>query len=200
MRTGIFGGTFNPPHKGHAEALRCFISSARLDRVLIIPNFLPPHKEIPENWASFEDRLEMCRIAFAEAVGGTPAEFSDIEKRLYEKTGEKSYTWKTVEKLLETDDTLCLYVGTDMFLTLDKWKKPEYLFENTEIWAMPRGNPDDREIPDFKLKLEKDFPNANITLITTPPIDASSTEVRAGDFGLISRDLRKYIAEKGLYQ
>jgi len=200
MRTGIFGGTFNPPHKGHAEALRCFISSAELDRVLIIPTYLPPHKDTGDGWVDFDTRLEMCKIAFEGVTHGFPTEFSDIERRLSQKTGEKNYTYKTVEALLETGDTLCLYVGTDMFLTLDRWKCPEYLFENTEIWAMPRGNPDDTEIPAFKKKLEQSFKAAKIKLITTPPTDASSTEVRAGDFGLISSRLRKYIVEKGLYQ
>ena len=142
MRIGIFGGTFNPPHKGHAEALRCFITSANLDRVLIIPNYLPPHKDVPKDWADFNTRLEMCRIAFEGVLGDFPSEFSDIEKRLFEKNGDKSYTYKTVEALLNKEGTLCLYVGTDMFLTLDRWKNPEYLFENTEIWAMPRGNSD----------------------------------------------------------
>ena len=200
MRTGIFGGTFNPPHKGHAEALRCFISSAGLDRVLIIPTYSPPHKDTGDGWVDFDTRLEMCHIAFEDVTGDFPSEFSDIEKRLFEKTGEKNYTWKTVEALLETGDTLCLYVGTDMFLTLNRWKRPEYLFANTEIWAMPRGNPNDVEIPEFKKRLEAEFPNSSINLITTPPTDASSTEVRAGDFGLISNKLREYIAKKGLYQ
>lgn len=200
MRTGIFGGTFNPPHKGHAEALRCFISSASLDRVLIIPNYLPPHKDTDNGWVDFDTRLEMCRIAFESVLGDFPSEFSDIEMRLYKQTGEKNYTYKTVEALLNTGDTLCLYVGTDMFLTLDRWKNPEYLFANTEIWAMPRGNPNDSEIPEFKKKLESEFPTAKINLITTPPTDASSTEVRAGDFGLISSRLREYVVEKGLYQ
>lgn len=200
MRTGIFGGTFNPPHKGHAEALRCFIASARLDRVLIIPTYMPPHKETGDGCVDFDTRLEMCRIAFNDTLGDFPSEFSDIEKRLFEKNGEKNYTWKTVEALLETGDTLCLYVGTDMFLTLDKWKRPEYLFENTEIWAMPRGNPDDVEIPNQKKRLEKSFPTSKINIITTPPTDASSTEVRSGDFGLISSRLRDYIVKKRLYK
>ena len=200
MRIGIFGGTFNPPHKGHAEALRCFISSARLDKVLIIPTYVPPHKETGADWVDFDTRLEMCRIAFESVLGNFPSEFSDIEKRLSGESGEKNYTWKTVEALLKTEDTLCLYVGTDMFLTLDKWKNSEYLFANTEIWAMPRGNPHDVEIPEFKKTLEQRFPSARINLITTPPTDASSTEVRAGDFGLISRRMREYIIEKGLYQ
>ena len=52
----------------------------------------------------------------------------------------------------------------------------------------------------IKLKLERDYPQAKINLITTPPTDASSTEVRAGDFGLISREVREYIIKKGLYQ
>ena len=120
MRTGIFGGAFNPVHKGHTNALEAFIRSAGLDRVYIIPTYAPPHKELPSESADFDERLEMCRIAFSELESECELIFSDIEKRLYLETGEKNYTYITVQKLASKDDTLCLYVGTDMFLILDK--------------------------------------------------------------------------------
>ncbi|MBQ5746398.1 MAG: nicotinate-nicotinamide nucleotide adenylyltransferase, partial [Clostridia bacterium] len=139
MSIGIFGGAFNPPHLGHRRALESFIAKLSLDKVYIIPSFLSPHKEIPESSASFEDRLEMCRLAFS----GVSAEvvFSDIERRLYDKTGKKSYTSGTVKALDEKKPFL--FVGSDMFFTLESWNEADFLFKSVRFAVMSRE--DDRE-------------------------------------------------------
>lgn len=199
MRRGIFGGTFNPAHKGHREALRAFILSARLDTVYVIPTFTPPHKDIPDKWADFEDRLEMCRLAFSDLDGICEIVFSDIEKQLFNETGEKSYTYMTVERLYKPQDTLCLYVGTDMFLTLDKWRNSDYLLSHVEVWVMPRGDKRDSEIPSFKEFLKEGFEGCIVEIINETPIDASSTEIRSGNLGLLPESVREYIDRKGLY-
>ena len=58
MKLGIYGGTFSPPHKGHVDSAKAFCSQLELDRLLIIPTNLPPHKELSEE-ASADDRLKM---------------------------------------------------------------------------------------------------------------------------------------------
>ena len=65
MKTGIYGGTFNPIHLGHLHILQEFIRRLSLDRVLLIPTRVPPHKQA-ESLAEAEDRLEMCRLAAGE--------------------------------------------------------------------------------------------------------------------------------------
>ena len=47
MRVGIYGGTFNPPHVGHIKAAEAFVNTVKLDKLFIIPDFLPPHKAHP---------------------------------------------------------------------------------------------------------------------------------------------------------
>ncbi len=200
MRTGIFGGTFNPVHKGHTNALDCFIRSAKLDRVYIIPTYSPPHKEMPSESADFDERLEMCRIAFSELETECELIFTDIEKRLCLETGERNYTYITVQRLMEKEDTLCLYVGTDMFLILDKWKNADLLLSSVEVWVMPRCDEKDSEIPSFKKALEEKFPQCRINVIGDPPTDASSTEIRSGNFGLLNSGVREYIVKKGFYK
>ena len=69
MRTGILGGTFNPPHLGHLHAAELAHRALNLDRVLFIPTNIPPHKVLPENTASAEDRCEMVRRLTAEKRG-----------------------------------------------------------------------------------------------------------------------------------
>lgn len=200
MRAGIFGGTFNPPHLGHARALECFIEKAMLDKVYVIPTYLPPHKALPEKRAGFEDRLNMCSLAFSSLDKRCEIVFSDIEKRLFEKDGEKSYTWKTLE-LLKNDGekNLCLYMGTDMFLTLDKWKRPDFILKTTEIWVMPREDSQEASLVDFKNTLVKKYPDSSINIIDSSPLSASSTDVRRGGFTLLSPEVREYIVSKGLY-
>lgn len=63
MRLGIFGGTFNPPHMGHIRLVTAIADKLQLDRVLIIPASVPPHKHVL-NLARSRDRFEMCRLSF----------------------------------------------------------------------------------------------------------------------------------------
>ena len=62
-RIGIYGGTFNPPHLGHIQAAAQAIDALGLDRLLLIPDRIAPHKVMPSNSASPEQRLEMLRLA-----------------------------------------------------------------------------------------------------------------------------------------
>ena len=65
MKTGIYGGTFNPPHIGHVKAAATAIASLGLDRLIVLPTGEPPHKQIPEGSPSGEQRLEMVKLAFS---------------------------------------------------------------------------------------------------------------------------------------
>ena len=63
MKIGIYGGTFNPPHLGHITAAKAVFQMLELDRLLLIPAGIPPHKAMPEGSASADQRLEMTRLA-----------------------------------------------------------------------------------------------------------------------------------------
>lgn len=193
-RIGIYGGTFNPPHIGHVEAARAFKKQMRLDELLIIPTFLPPHKDYSSS-ISCEDRLEMCRIAFSDVES---ASVSDMEI----KRGGKSYTYLTLEELSSDATELFMFCGTDMLLTLDTWMKPERIFELASVCYIRRESDDatadmiERKKTEYKTKY-----GAVIYSITADVIDISSTEIRE------SRSARKYlpdgvlsfINERGLY-
>ncbi len=200
MRTGIFGGAFNPAHKGHTASLLAFVKSASLSRVLVIPSYISPHKDAPENSATFEERCEMCSLAFPKEIDGCEVVISDIEKTLFLKNGEKSYTYKTVEALMDKgENDLCLFVGSDMFLTLDIWKKAEFILSNCEIYTIARNEGEDETLLNFSQKLKKDFKVKKIHIIASPPCPASSTDARAGAMTLLDTQVRDYILEKGIY-
>ena len=88
MRIAIYGGSFNPPHLGHMEAARTVAAELAPDKLLIIPDNIPPHKEVEPGCPTAEERLELCRLAFRDVPG---AEVSDMEIR---RQG-KSYTAHT---------------------------------------------------------------------------------------------------------
>ena len=96
MKIGIYGGTFDPPHLGHMEAARTALEQMNLDRLIIIPDCEPPHKDLAEEAATPQQRLEMAAL-MADGLGPR-AEVSDLEIR---REG-KSYTADTVEALHET--------------------------------------------------------------------------------------------------
>ena len=118
MRIGILGGTFDPIHLGHLAAARAAIECAHLDRVLVVPTGVPPHR--PPTMAGAHDRLEMSRLATA---GDPRFEVSDIELR---RAGP-SYTVETLRALrrLHPDDEMFLILGWDAAKLMDTWHEPE---------------------------------------------------------------------------
>ncbi len=171
-RIGVFGGTFAPFHKGHAQGLNAFLRLADLDRCLVIPSGIPPHKT---KTALFSDqqRLQMTALA-CEAIHGVTV--SDWEL----KQEGRSYTYKTLSWLKEQNphDQLVLFVGSDMFLTLQQWYRPEEIFASAEIAAFSRTGEDFKKLNAHAETLKKDFPQAKIRVYTEPPFPVSSTEIR----------------------
>ena len=109
MKIGIFGGTFNPPHKGHSRMVEKMAEELELDKVIIIPNKVPTHKRC-DDLADNKDRLAMCKIAF----NNPKYEISTMEM----DRETDSYTIYTVEDLRKKypNDDLYLIIGSDMFL------------------------------------------------------------------------------------
>ena len=142
MKIGIYGGTFDPPHLGHMEAARAALEQMNLDRLIIIPDCEPPHKDLVEDAATPQQRLEMVAL-MADGLGPR-AEASDLEIR---REG-KSYTADTVEELHEQfpEDELWLLMGTDMFLTVQNWYQPERIFQYAGVAAFARSEEDSEEL------------------------------------------------------
>ena len=195
-RVGIFGGTFNPPHIGHIEAAKAFVSEAELDELLIIPAFIPPHKEYLSS-VGCDERLEMCRLAFSDIE---KTKISDIEIA----RGGKSYTYLTLQELSDEDVELYLLCGTDMILTMDAWKNPDVIFSLCTICYIRRESlADITNMIEAKCKEYVECYNADILPIISDVIEISSSEIRQGNKD-ISRYLKKevldYVIEKGLYK
>ncbi len=195
IRLGIYGGTFSPPHKGHIEAAEAFVKEMRLDKLLIIPTFIPPHKAASEE-ASPEYRLEMCRLAFSHIPN---TEISDMEI----KRGGKSYTYLTLEELKSEDNELFFLCGTDMILTFDQWKNYEYIFKLATI-CYARRECDGKNTEKIEEKIRQyEKIGANIIKISHNVTEVSSTEIRESfdikDNPFLTPEVSEYIRNFGLY-
>ena len=199
-RLGIYGGTFSPPHLGHVGAAKSFYGAVPLDKLLIIPDFLPPHKQI-DGEISADDRIEMCKLAFADVKG---AEVSDIEI----KRGGKSYTALTLAELSSDENELYFLCGTDMFLTFGEWYKPEEIFKLATICFVRRENDKENDL-EIQRRTEEYINrfSARIIQISAPVTEISSSELRIAIkedderlVELLPSSVLKYIKERGLYK
>ena len=178
MKIGIYGGTFNPPHLGHLAAARTALDALKLDKLILMPAAVPPHKVLPENSPAQEHRLAMVeRMADAMERPGA-VEVSTLE---LEREG-KSYTSDTLEAIHRQypEAELWLLMGTDMFLTLHLWHEPGTILRLAGICAFGRSEQDGEAVfaPQREF-LSKTYPDARIATITLPGlVDISSTQLR----------------------
>ena len=175
MKIGIYGGTFNPPHLGHMAAAKAAVAALGLDKLLLIPAAIPPHKALPSDTPAPEYRLAMVE-KWADGMGAG-AEVSALE---LEREG-KSYTSDTLRAIRQTypDAELWLLMGTDMFLTLHLWHEPEVILSLAGVCAFGRTEQDGEAMfAPQRDYLQQHF-HAKITTITLPGlVDISSTRLR----------------------
>ena len=199
LRIGIYGGTFSPPHKGHIAAAKAFMEQMWLDILYVIPTATPPHKEMEVD-VSAKDRLEMCRLAFEELDGVC---VSDLEIA----RGGKSYTVDTLRELSGEDRRLFFLCGTDMMLTLDRWKDPAEIFKLCYPVYIRRDN--DRTLDDVIIQKIAEYHQKYgkvVRRIVTEPLELSSHEVREAIAlekslkDMIPPAVETYLREHHLYQ
>ena len=196
-RVGVYGGTFAPVHNGHVAAARAFYEQMKLDRVLIIPDRIPPHKTI-DDADEPERRLDMCRLAF-DSEG---MQVSDMELH---RQGA-SYTVDTLRQLSAPGRKLFLLCGTDMMLTFDQWREFEEIFRLCCPVYIRREN--DASLNEKIIaKNSEYFRKYGVAFrrIVTDPLEISSSQirrmVRAGEsiHSLAPDEVEKYIIENRLY-
>jgi nicotinate-nucleotide adenylyltransferase len=124
----LFGGSFNPPHQGHAIAIEGLRENPGVKGTLVIPSYGTPLKRVA---VSFEDRLEMARLAFSHL-----AEVSDIEGR--EKI---SCTWQLLERFQGLHGKVAFVIGTDQFSSLRAWVRFPWVLTLAD-WIVLLRKPD----------------------------------------------------------
>ena len=199
-RIGVFGGTFDPPHRGHTSAALSAMRELELDFVLmVVAN--DPWQKTSRNEASLKvgdfivssshDRLEMLKGALKEH-DGLIADDMEIAR------GGRTYTIDTVFELSDRfpDSDFFLLIGADVAKDFDSWHEPQKICEKVEVVVLTRPGTDRGEIDaDWK------FPVLDI-----PDIDVSAEDIRSRVSKgqpveeMISTSVEEYILSAKLYQ
>ena len=196
MKTGILGGSFNPPHKSHIELCEFVRQEIGLDKIVLIPTGEHPFKS--KVGVSKFDRYEMCRIA-VEGMEGY--EVSDIEI----SKDAPSYTYDTISALRSDGNTDEYYFisGSDLIFQLTWWKNLRGLSKLITFATVLRDGVDNSEILVEAEKLNRAFGTKIILLESNSPAGYSSTEIRNDIFAAkdaLNEKVYEYIMSKGLYQ
>lgn len=202
MITALFGGSFDPVHLGHVNAVKSLLkSSLAPDRVIIMPAFVNPFKAglDTENRANCKDRLQMCRLAFEKLPR---CEVSDYE--IKKKT--PSYTADTLEYLsgLYPEDKLILTVGSDSLATLPTWNRFRDIIRIAHIAAVSRSPEESHRIEVYAENVRA--LGGRVKIIETEPFDISSTEIRkkivnSKDISCyVDKNVVQYIMSKSIYK
>lgn len=172
MKIAVYGGSFNPPHLGHEQAVRSVLNCLHPDQLLIMPARVAPHKEMSPDTPPEEERVALCRLAFGGMEG---VEISELEMH---RTG-KSYTSDTIRQLkqLYPGDEILFVMGTDMILSLETWHEPEYILANAQLAVLLRGDPEDEKVRGHIAMLEQKY-GVTIQLLNAPVLPAASTDIR----------------------
>lgn len=181
MSICIFPGSFNPIHEGHLKMAKYALEKYGFEKIIFIPAYLPPHKEIDKNLA--KHRYRMVELAIST---NSKFDISDIE---YQSEG-KSYSLITVQKIIEQykiEGRLNFIIGTDAFAKINSWYKPEELKNLVHFIVFPRKGDEISGLEDWDYEItEMAF------------VDISSTEIRGGKYNNLD-NVEDYIKNNGLY-
>ena len=204
---GIFGGTFDPVHKGHTGIIKNLFELIPLDKVIVIPNGIPPHRKAS---VSSEERLRMVSSAF-KGLENVVIDNREIQKK------DPSYAISTLRELIEEnpEHSLVWIMGSDAFAEIDSWYQWQDFIKMINIIVMVRPN---HEIPieseAYKLlqkshTVDKDSltsGNGKILLLKIRPIEISSTDIRnkiikGSDVSeFLLEEVNELINKRNLYQ
>ncbi|MBE7058782.1 MAG: nicotinate-nucleotide adenylyltransferase [Ruminococcaceae bacterium] len=198
MRTGIFGGTFDPIHNGHLLSAIAIKEILGFDRILFIPTGEPPHK-IARNITSAADRLAMVKCAI-EGKAGFEVSDIEVERKNY------TYTYDTLvelQKNAQQDEEFSMIIGADTLADVFNWHRSEDVFKLCSFVAMQRPGTQNES---FALNLEKARnAGAKVETVEIPQYDISSTNIRTAiakgeDVSeYIPKPVNEYIKEKNIY-
>ena len=194
-KIAIFGGTFNPVHSEHVSLVKSAIKELNLDKLIVMPTYLSPHKTSKS--APAEDRLAMLKLAFSDEKNVEISDFEILKKG-------KSYTYQTVEHFYSKNTTLYFLVGGDMLIDFKKWKFPERILSCATLAVFDREKvfvDYQKEQEYFKKTFGKQFIKLNYQ-----GLDFSSTKIRTylklnlSLDGLMPNAVCEYVKENKVFE
>ncbi len=167
MKIGIFGGTFNPVHRGHITIANNFRDKYHLDKLVFIPNNVSPFKTDFIDIAPAEHRLKMLELAIADEADFSIDDFEIMRD-------EVSYTIDTVNYMKEKypNAQLLLLIGTDQAINFHKWKDYNTILQKAIVVIARRRSADIEKQEQISPALK------NSAFLDNDYIDISSSEIR----------------------
>jgi nicotinate-nucleotide adenylyltransferase len=165
MTTGLLGGAFDPPHRGHVALAHAAIERFGLERLVVVVTGDPPHKDVETD---AETRFRLADAAFAEIPG------LELSRHELERTGP-SHTVDTARWAEREWGDVVFLVGADEFADFLRWKEPDEILEHVRLGVATRpGYPRERldEVLSGLRRPER------VELFEIPSVDVSSTEIR----------------------
>ena len=199
MRIALFGGTFDPPHRGHLGAATLATQAFHLDKVLFAPVGVQPLKE-GRPTTPFAHRLAMVRLACEEDPRFEPSLIDSPRPNR-----APNYTVDTLTTLHQRYPAATLFslVGADSFLSLPHWKSPRRLLALAQWIVISRPGSPLGDISALGLTPEE---LRRVHCIETMHDEVSATDLRrrlaAGEdcTGLLTAAVSQYIRKHGLYR
>ncbi|HEY6248938.1 MAG TPA: nicotinate-nucleotide adenylyltransferase [Candidatus Angelobacter sp.] len=219
MKLALFGGTFDPVHRGHLAVARAAAKKFDLDVIYFVPADLPPHKG-NRNLTEFQHRFAMLALA-------TAGEGRFVPSLLEADSGQPNYSIRTVRRLksaLSKSDTLYFLIGIDAFMEISTWKQPVQLLSECDFIVASRPG---YELADMVEALPErirpagavlaalrrqpssgaiELPQARIHLLSGVKEPVSSTQIRAAALKSVQQLSRyvpatvaRYIKKEHLY-
>lgn len=171
MKILLFGGTFDPPHKGHMNNLQAAMDCVQPDKVIVMPAGIPPHKKASTTDAAL--RLAMCECFTALSP---KVEVSDWEVR----QGGRNYSVNTVEMLHSRypADSLYMCVGSDMLLGFTRWYRWQDILRMTALVVESREAGDAAALHAAAEELRRQ--GATVLLAQAQAFPCASSDIRSG--------------------
>src|SRR5438270_9136818 len=133
MNIGLFGGTFDPVHRGHVALARAALESCKLHRIYFVPANVPPHKP-RHSLTAFAHRFAMLALATASEKAFVPSMLEAPQENPSARKNrepEPNYSIDTIRRLkssLKGSDRLFLMIGMDAFSEIAQWHEADALF------------------------------------------------------------------------
>lgn len=193
MKIGVFGGSFNPPHKMHLNIGLELVNKQYVDKVIYVPT--GSKYKYKNNLLPDKNRLEMLEILTKK--------YANLNVNDHELKDEVVYTCETLAyfKELYPNDDIYFVCGADNLSYIDKWKNGEDILNNYKIIAMKRKGEDIDEL----LEKFKEYKH-NIVVADIEQRDISSTDIREriknneNVLDVLDKDVYEYIRKNKLYE
>ena len=192
MKIGIFGGSFNPPHKMHKKIAISLIKKHYVDKVIFVPT--GSKYKYKNNLLSDKVRLEMLELMCKDN--------NNLEVSDYELKEKVVYTYETLDyfKNKYKNDEIYFICGTDNLSYIDKWQRGKYLLSNYKLLIIKRNSFEITSI----LEKYKDYKD-NIIVTDIEENEISSTKIREMIYNnkraetYLDKDVSDYITRNKLY-